>query len=345
MTPEQKEQVRAVSNIFIPTLSLQKMLKKMKRIREVAAINEYKTSPSCMFVTGETGVGKTTFIEQYLKKHTRYDVENEDGGKTIVPVLYCSLPKSKQPKHIVEQLLVRLGDELRGKGDEVPELTNRLVNQCKTLKVELIIIDEFQHAIDSDSDDIFEKIGEWFKIFIDAANIPIVFLGVPWAQPIIDINDQLRRRIRNRKYKMENYTLETFEAFQMFLQKVEGELPLKPYESLWPVEMAFRLFVVSQGNLSELMEGVIIPACIEAIYDESEVITKEHFIEAIEDNTDWMKENNPLSISLDEVEGLQQATESHWNDKAIRSEDKVIKPTYAKVKFSDLNLQNVMSKR
>jgi hypothetical protein len=238
-----------------------------------------------------------------------------------------------------------LGDELQGKGDEVPGLTNRLVYLARELKVELIIIDEFQHAIDAANEDIFEDIGEWFKVFIDAARIPVVFLGVPWAKPILDVNDQLRRRIRKRHYTIENYTLETFEKFQMFLQKVEGKLPIKPYKTLWPQEMAFRLFAASKGNLSELMEGIIIPACIEAIYDESDSITENHFIEAILERTDWMEDNNPLVVHINEVEGLQQKTASYWNEEAENRENKVVKPTFAKVKFTDLSLKNILSKR
>ncbi|WP_164852432.1 ATP-binding protein [Rheinheimera riviphila] len=345
MTPEQKEKIRAVKNIFIPTNTLQKMLQSMKRIRELAIIDGYKNRPDCMFVTGETGVGKTTFIEQYLEANQRYDVADGEEEKTVIPVLYCSLPKSKRPVHVVEQLLVKMGDELQGKGDDVPGLTNRLVHLAKKAKVELIIIDEFQHAIDAANEDIFEDIGEWFKIFIDAARIPIVFLGVPWAKPILDVNDQLRRRVRKNSYTIENYTLDTFNEFQMFLQRVEQELPIKPYRELWEQEMAFRLFAASRGNLSELMEGIIQPACIEAIYDESQFISERHFIDAVEENTDWLDGNNPLAVEIDKVEALQQKTSSYWNENAERLASKVVKPTYATVKFSNLNLQTVLSKR
>lgn len=345
MTPEQKEQIRAVKSIFVATTALQKMLDRMKRIREVAIIDEYRNSPDCMFVTGETGVGKTTFIKQYLAANKEYDTENDEEEVTIKPVLYCSLPKSKRPVHVVEQLLTNIGDELRGKGDEVPGLTNRLVHLAKKSKVELIIIDEFQHAIDAANEDIFEDIGEWFKIFIDAAKIPIVFLGVPWAKPILDVNDQLRRRVRKNRFVIENYTLETFEEFQMFLQKVEEKLPIKPYRPIWDHEMAFRLFAASKGNLSELMEGIIQPACIEAVYDETSVIEEHHFIDAVEENTDWLDGNNPLAIDIQKVTGVQQKTSSYWNDEAERQDKKVVKPTYGSVKFSDLNIKDVLSKR
>lgn len=345
MTPEQAKKIAQVKNIFIPTNTLKDMLESMKRIREIGVIDKYTNLPDCMFVTGETGVGKTTFIEQYMAKHARYDVEEQEGERTIVPVLYCSLPKAKHPKPVVAEILTELGDELKGKHGDVRQLTDRLVTQLKEAKVELIIIDECQHAIETTNKNVIQDIGEWFKILINKARIPIVFLGVPWSRPVLDVNAQLRRRVRKRKFTISNYTLDTFPEFQMFLQRIEEELPLKPQQSLWGVENAFRLFAASRGNLSELMEGIIVPACIDAIYDESETITETHFIDAVEGNTDWFEENNPLAIDVKDIEALQQDTESSWNPSAKKLEQRVVDATYAKVKFSDLNLKTVLSKR
>jgi hypothetical protein len=346
MTPEQEIKIKQVKNIFIPTNTLKVMLDSMKRIREVGVIDQHKNLPDCMFITGETGVGKTTFIEQYINKNDRYDIEESDGERTIVPVLYCSLPKAKHPKPVVSEILRMLGDELQGDYGDVSKLTDRLVKQLKEAKTELLIIDEFQHAIETTNKNVIQEIGEWFKIFINKARLPIVFLGVPWSRPVLDINVQLKRRVRKRKFIIPNYTLNTFEEFQMFLQKAEKALPIKPYQNIWQMEFAFRLFAVSKGNLSELMEGVIVPACIQAIYDESESITESHFIDAIEDNTDWQEENNPLLINnINDIEALQQETDSYWNPVANRTERRVIDATYAKVKFSDLDLRAVLSKR
>ncbi|MFK3977699.1 TniB family NTP-binding protein [Shewanella vesiculosa] len=346
MTPEQMQKIKQVKDIFIPTNTLKSMLDTMKKIREIGVIDRHENMPDCMFVTGETGVGKTTFIEQYLKKHSRYDVEEIDGERTIVPVLYCSLPKAKHPKPVVAEILRMLGDELQGDYGDVAKLTDRLVTQLKEARTELLIIDEFQHAIETTNKNVIQEIGEWFKIFINKARIPIVFLGVPWSRPVLEINAQLKRRVRKRKFIIPNYTLDTFEEFQMFLQKVEQALPLKPFQPIWQVDFAFRLFAVSKGNLSELMEGVIVPACIQAIYEESGVITDDHFIEAVENNTDWHEENNPLLIEkIENIEALQQDADSFWNPEAKKLEKRVIDATYAKVKFSDLNLKDLLSKR
>ena len=341
----QEEQIRAIKNIFVPTNTLQEILGAMKRIRELSKICDYQTDPDCMFITGETGVGKTTYINQYMNKNPRYTEQDDDVERTIVPVLYCSLPKAKHPKPVIAEILTVLGDPLHGANGDVRQLTERLVRLVHETKVELIIIDEFQHAIESTNKNVIQEIGEWFKIFINSARIPIVFVGVPWSRPVLEINAQLKRRVRKRNYTIPNYTLDTFDVFQMFLQKVEEALPVKPAYSLWQVEFAFRLFAVSKGNISELMDGVIIPAGIDAIYDKSEVITLNHFIKAVEENTDFLPENNPISMDIEKVVAFQQKEESTWNPNAKKTEKRVVDATYAKVKFSDLTLKSILSKR
>jgi hypothetical protein len=341
----QEEQIRAIKNIFVPTNTLQEILGAMKRIRELSKICDYQTDPDCMFITGETGVGKTTYINQYMNKNPRYTLQDDDVERTIVPVLYCSMPKAKHPKPIIAAILTVLGDPLQGANGDARQLTERLVRLVQETRVELIIIDEFQHGIESKSKNVIQEIGEWFKIFINSARIPIVFVGVPWARPVLEINVQLKRRVRKRNYTIPNYTLDTFDVFQMFLQKVEEALPVKPEHPLWQVEFAFRLFAVSKGNISELMDGVIIPAGIEAIYDKSEVITLSHFIKAVEENTDFLPENNPISMDIEKVVAFQQKEESTWNPNAKKTEKRVVDATYAKVKFSDLNLKSILSKR
>ena len=341
----QEEQIRAIKSIFVPTNTLQDILTGMKNIRDISKICDYKTDPDCMFITGETGVGKTTYINQYMNKNQRYTEQDGDVERTIVPVLYCSLPKAKHPKPVVAEILTVLGDPLRGSNGDVRELTARLVRLLQETKVELIIIDEFQHAIESTNKNVIQEIGEWFKIFINNAKVPIIFVGVPWSRPVLEINAQLKRRVRKRNYTIPNYTLETFKVFQMFLQKVEEALPVKPFKSLWQVEFAFRLFAASKGNISELMDGVIIPAGIKAIYAKSELITLAHFIEAVEENTDFLPENNPMKLDINEVIAFQQKDESTWNPNAKKTEQRVIDATYATVKFSDLNLKSILSKR
>ena len=345
MTPEQIKKIKIIKNIYVPSDNLQAILDKLKSIRELSVIDEYEHLPDCMMITGETGVGKTSFIRQYMKRNLRVDESYEEGERTIVPVLYCELPKAKHPRPVAAELLRELGDELKGTKGDTNDLLSRLVVQLKASKVELIIIDEFQHAIETTNKEVIKEIGELFKRLINRTNIPIAFFGMPWSSPIFEVNNQLKRRVRKNKFKLENYTLETFEEFQMFLQIVEEELPIDTESSLWEVDTAFKLFAASSGNLSELMDGIIMPAAIEAVKDGSEFVKDEHLIEAAEENLDFLEELNPLSMDHDKVEAKQQANESYWNSEAPKNSLRVVDATYAKVKFSDLKLKTYLKKR
>ncbi|RLV60489.1 hypothetical protein D5018_06770 [Parashewanella curva] len=329
---------------FVPTDSLEKTLIALKDIREYSKIHNYRVPPKCMLLTGETGVGKTFFIEQYLESHPSYDVSCDDGEKTIVPVLYCQLPKAKHPKPVVSQLLSKLGDPLKRPKGDVRELTQSLVYLLKEVKTELIIVDEVQHAIETTNKNVIQEIGEWFKILINESRIPIVLVGVPWAKPVIDVNAQLRRRVRYH-FELSNYTLKNFNKFQMFLQNVQKKLPLNVYRTLWEVEMAFRLFAASHGNISELMDGTIIPACENAILQGKSVVEESNFIEAVNENANF-KEKNPFSIkSVRDVIAYQQKTSSKFKKNAKRKEERIVDAIYTKIKFDDLKLSEVLSKK
>lgn len=345
MTPDQIEKIRIIKNIFVPSENLQSILDTMKQIRKLSIIDNYEHAPNCMLVTGETGVGKTTFIEQYMKNNLRSKLVTEDDERTVVPVLYCELPKAKHPKPVAAELLTQLGDPLKGVGD-ANALLNHLTDLLKKTKVELIVIDEFQHAIETTNKEVLKEIGEFFKRLINKSKVPIAFFGMPWCNPIFEVNNQLKRRVRKSNFKIENFSLDTFGQFQMFLEVVQDELPIDFDGSMWEdLELAFKLFAASSGNMSDLMEGIIMPAAIKAVLDDADFLTIDHLADAVEDNLDILEESNPFNMDLHSIEARQQKNESYWNAEAPKNSLRVKEATYAKVKFSDLELKMALKKR
>ncbi len=342
-----QDKILKIKEIFVVTPTIQKLIDTVEEARDLSILYNYQHLPDCVFVTGETGVGKTTLIDKYMVENMPYDVEygNGEGEKTIVPVLRCELPKAKHPKPVVSELLSELGAPENSIKGDVRQLTKRLVEQLKSAKVELIIIDEFQHAIETTNKNVIQEIGEWFKILLNQAKIPIVFIGVPWSYPVLEVNPQLKRRVRKRHFQMPNYTLETFGEFQQFIRSVTEQLPVDVYDPLESSLNAFRLFAASKGNLSELMEGIIIPASIKAVKRGDDLITEDDLINAVEENTDYFRENNPLTMTIDDIKAEQQIETSRWNPMAKKQQERVIPPEYALVKFSDLKLRDVLSKR
>ena len=223
---EHSKIIKEIKDIFIPTDNLQFILDEIQDIRELSRIDEYRNLPNCIFVAGESGVGKSQFLRLIEKKSYRYTLTDNLKEQTIVPVLYCEIPKALHPKPIVSELLEALGDPLKGLKGDVRQLTSRLVELLRECKTELIIIDELQHAIDKANNTVIQDIGEWFKILINKSKVPIAFFGTPWATGVFDANPQLSRRVSKRNFVIPHYTSETFDKFQMFLQKLEKSCQL-----------------------------------------------------------------------------------------------------------------------
>ncbi|WP_133408061.1 TniB family NTP-binding protein [Parashewanella tropica] len=349
-TEHQKKIVKQIKNIFVATDTLQLILDEMKEIRELSKIDEYENLPECIFIGGETGTGKSHFIKQYQREYDRYDLISHLGERTIVPVLYCELPKATHPKPVVSELLDVLGDPLKGLKGDVRQLTSRLVHLLKESKTELLIIDELQHAIEKASNTVIQDIGEWFKILINKSKIPIAFFGEPWATAVFDVNPQLSRRVSKRDFVIPNYTALTFDKFQMFIENLQKKLPIKPAQDLFDDEMAFKLFAASSGNLSNLVKGIIMPASISALKEGADCFTEEHMKLAFKQRKSLSQKanfviKNPFKKKIDDIEGWQQLTSSHWDNTANTKAERIIHATYSRLKFKDIPANQILSKR
>ncbi|MBN3794701.1 TniB family NTP-binding protein [Burkholderia sp. Ac-20392] len=144
-----------------------------------------------IMLIGESGVGKSTLLKNYAKKHP--PIEHEEF--TEVPVLYVVLGPSPTPKTLAHTLLRALGDPKWSTGREV-ELTARLVFLIKQCRVRLVIIDEANHLIDRGGEKTLHTAADWIKRLVDATRVSFVLAGIPRITRLLDTNDQLRERFR-----------------------------------------------------------------------------------------------------------------------------------------------------
>lgn len=334
-----KELINEIQSLFVPTVTLAEILDNIKRIRNIANATMYSSEPTCMLVTGETGTGKSEFIKQYLANHPRV----EEADRTKIPVLVSLIPKAKHPKPVVSQMLRDLGDPLEGVGGDSTALTDRLVTLLKNTGVELIILDEFQHLIETKSNQVVYDIADFIKTLVNRTNIPIVLFGLPWSSYVLEVNAQLARRFM-LKHELINYTPDTYTDFQKFLGKIQDKLPIQTEVDLWRHETAFRMFAGSHGNVSNLMNSIIRPAAIDAIINNEKVIKNQYFAQAIQRFTQVRKELNPFLMDLNSIVADVQHKSSYWNRSAPSGESRVVDISYTKVKFKDLTLNDVFSK-
>ncbi|WP_019616898.1 TniB family NTP-binding protein [Psychromonas ossibalaenae] len=181
-----KYKLKKVNEIFVTTTRIKRILEDISESREYSQLLEYECEPICILVRGETGTGKSEFIKRYCASHPRI----EEADRTKIPVLVSLLPKAKHPKPVVSQLLRDLGDPLSGTGADTDQLTDRLVILLKATGVELIILDEFQHSIETKSNQVVYDIADWIKTLINKAKIPVVLFGLPWSSYVLEVNGQ-----------------------------------------------------------------------------------------------------------------------------------------------------------
>ncbi len=211
-----------------------------------------QNEPECMFLSGETGVGKTTIYRAYAIKHPR-QVTKE---KTIVPILAVTIPAPATVKTVVTKLLWELGDPAYDKGSTGNQ-TIRLIGLMKECQVELLILDEFQHFIDRDSAKVLKTVSDWLKTIILDTNLPIVLIGLPEAEEVLKLksHSQLSRRFSNRHYlRPFIWEQDNGREFRTFLHLLESSLPLQSASNLSDEYTAMRFYYASDGVVAYVMK-------------------------------------------------------------------------------------------
>lgn len=258
--------------------------------------------PECLLIVGPSGVGKTSLIENYISKHA----PSQTISGTTVPVLYTEIPVSATMKDMASALLGALGDPLADKGT-LNSKTLRLERLMSECKVELMILDEFQHFIDRESEKVLRSVSDWLKNLINRTKTPIVLVGMPESIRVLTSNDQLARRFSaQEKLTPFRWDGRYKEEFCKFLEFVAERLPYPTDPPIYSPEVAQRLFWATEGRAGLVMK-ILRAACI-ATFTEVTVtpktVTLPHLAKAYEDKLGAIDpyEANPFEGPVPEID-------------------------------------------
>ena len=165
----------ALQKLFVgraPTAAIAKKIDKARSDRD--ALSE----PTCMLVTGETGVGKSTFLKHYAAGNP----STRDAGCLVQPVVFVELQSKMTLLSAAKALARALEDPSGGKGG-LADLTFRVSDQIKAQRVEVVILDEFQHIVETGEITV-NKVADWFKQVAKERNVPFVMAGMPTASRV-----------------------------------------------------------------------------------------------------------------------------------------------------------------
>ncbi len=227
----------------------------LKRISETISYchqhSKVAAEPECLLITGQTGAGKTTLCRLYAHQYPR----RREKESVIAPVLLASIPVPATAKSLATRLLEALGDPMAARGTTVNQ-TQRVARLIKECGVELVILDEFQHFIDSESNHILLTVANWLKDLLNETNIPMILVGLPYSDIILQANAQLARRFTMREalepFKWESAAQQS--EFKTFLHYLDGLLPLEKRSQLASEEIAFRIYCATAGVIGFVMK-------------------------------------------------------------------------------------------
>ncbi len=247
MTPTQR--LRIVNDIYISYPRFKEVIDSIEYCHHFSSC---KDEPECMFLSGCTGVGKTTIYRTYASKYPRYVT----CDRTVIPILAVTIPAPATVKAVVSKLLWQLGDPAYDKGS-IGKQTIRLIGLIKDCGVQLLILDEFQHFIDRDSAKVLKTVSDWLKTLILDTNLPIILIGLPEAEQILKLrcHSQLSRRFANRCYLSPfTWQSDNGEEFRTFLHLIESQLPLESASNLSGLDLAKRFYYASDGVVAYVMK-------------------------------------------------------------------------------------------
>jgi len=234
--------------VFYPRLKeLHEEIQRCQRLSKIAG------EPQCIALEGQTGAGKTSLIRHYAAAFPR---QATPFGAEI-PVFYLETPSPATVKTMASVMLEQLGDPAAHMGTIGP-INSRLIKLLLACRVELVILDDFHHLIDTETNRVLAKVSDWLKVLIKETGIPFLVVGVEGkVERILQANAQLSRLFAAREtllpFDWQPEQLATIQAFSLFVSTVEKAIG-KPLTTEVPrVEMLYRIYYGTDGIVGNVM--------------------------------------------------------------------------------------------
>ena len=225
-------------------------------IRECQEMSHLANEPQCMSLEGVTGAGKSTLVQDYVALFPR--IEQPDG--TRIPIFYAETPSPVTVKGMAATLLARLGDPGAYHGT-LWAMNFRLIRLMTACQVELVILDDFHHLIDKETNRILEQVSDWLKVLIKETGIPFLVVGIEGkVERILETNAQLSRLFAVRQalqpFRFDTSDETSIQEFARFVQYAEQVIAMPLPTALPRLELLHRLHYATGGVVGNLMNLV-----------------------------------------------------------------------------------------
>ncbi|TMS95259.1 hypothetical protein CWB58_00465 [Pseudoalteromonas sp. S201] len=156
---------------------------------------------------GNSHTGKSNFLKNFIKKHA--DVIDQHSG--IKDIVLVRLSSGVTPKDFCEAILLQLGIKPKA-GTKQPQLENQVIEVLKNIGIELLIIDETQHALPNKTNSkTTQKLADTIKNIVDESHVPILLCGISSISKLIENNFSRASEMQLEEEQLFNRTLPPIE--------------------------------------------------------------------------------------------------------------------------------------
>lgn len=281
-------------SVVIVTPSFEKA---MRRIAECHRSYGSAQGPRHLRLLGQTGVGKTFVLLQYVDEHPQ--VQGSD--RTVVPVLFVPIPSAPTLKGLYQAILKALGVD-GAVTNNLESLRHRVITLIRNLHVELLLLDELNHLVDRGKRRSHEAVADGIKQLVDSIGIPTIFAGALRSKRLFDANAQLRSRV-TATHTLRPFDLEkSFRELQGFIAaRLQPSHPAPQCEWMSAREQATRLFFATDGlprQVAEFLDVVPVWSSTQSKTPEKFLGTlKQLFVDELWESAP--DERNPFSHTFD----------------------------------------------
>jgi hypothetical protein len=187
-----EERVAVLQNIVIQHPRLLQAHSRFESLIQHARCNP-TGEKQCMALIAPTQSGKSTIIRTFIKE------KNTEGAlaERRIPVLDVTLKGTRTRKSFAQDILFRIAEFGYETGPHTGSegiLLERVRTYLRDANVELLVVDEFHHLVQSDNARVLHTVGETIKWMLITGVCPIVLAGIEDARKPFQANSQLSQR-------------------------------------------------------------------------------------------------------------------------------------------------------